>query len=283
MDHIELVKIAIQLQARLGHSAGGINLEEVPRLLAEAPMEALTEAEAALEAAKAAKVQEVAAKRKQVTAAGREFREGLYNWDTDAAVHAARETLVSLVRVWASACEDSVPGICTPQLKYSTPTGAVNWDLESNPKVWIERSKPGKAGLGLPGDEVVTYFVKTGTLTWTRRAEARHFREMAALMRQIDPEARNLMMKKALEAEKAERQSAFRQAIISVKPMTPGWESLIDCLEQGLALLDKVEENGPWPSPHNCRRSEQISGWRSYFENPEMFNLSEFLQSEGRG
>jgi len=271
MNQLELTRLAILLQAQLGHSAGGINLEEVPRLLEAAPLEAIKSAEAAWEAAKAARQ----AGEVWSWPGGCRYAPG-----TQEAEEAARETYVALVRVWASACPDECPGICTPQMKYSTPTGAVNWDLESQaPRVWIERSKPGQAGQGLPGDKVVTYIIESKTWFWTARAEARHFKTMAGIIGAIDPEASRMMAIKADEATILERRSAFRQAIIGVKPMTPGWESLVDCLEEGLALLKPGLPGEILPSPSDCQRTGQVRLWKSYLSDPKQFEYYDFIQA----
>lgn len=74
-------------------------------------------------------------------------------------------------------------GIESPLIAHSTPKARTNWDLTiPDPVIWIERSRPGMAGLGREGDRVVTYHVDSGAIEITDRAEARHLFEMAGLL-----------------------------------------------------------------------------------------------------
>lgn len=248
MNQIKLTSIAIQLQKSLGHSAGGIDIQEVPRLLQEAPLEVIEKARNE-HVMLYKKHEKLALEASADPSYGIELRDA-----RDAACEAAYKAgrrVDDLSRPWWLACgSPEWAGICTPCLQYSTPKGSVNWDLTgAKPRVWIERSKPGQAGQGLPGDEVVTYDVLTGRLHWTERAEARHLSEMAGLLYEVDPEARAIVRAEADRRLVAETKSAFRMAQLAIPVNDPEWDRKWNLLELGMAALDRAAASGTFYGP----------------------------------
>ena len=249
MNSIQLTSIAIQLQKSLGHSAGDIDIEEVPRLLKEAPLEAVEALKGdLLEARKAS-----------------EAAYGVYAAEPPHPVHIlCSETLRAyneLLRVeeeiqrkissstlpWFEACgSPEWAGMYMPELNYSTPKGSSNWDLTGpKPRVWIERSKPGQAGLGLKGDEVVTYDVLTKKLTWTERAEARHLNEASRLIQVVDPGASATLKAEGDRLMAGAIRSAFRMAMLAIPVEDPQWDLKWSLLTTGEGLIDRAMELGP--------------------------------------
>ena len=158
---VNMVKLAIKLQSALGHSAGGIALEQVEALCARAPLGQIKNLDDAI----------------QVQGDLPEY-------------HPLKEERSHLLGIWleASGCNPDWPGQFMPLLAHSTPRGAMNWDLTGgNPRVWIERSKPGQSGHGMPGEEVVSWYpTGQGHLNIGCAAESRHLHSMSSLIAGVD-------------------------------------------------------------------------------------------------
>ena len=260
MNKVQITTIAIKLQKSLGHSAGDINIEEVPRLLKEAPLEAVNQAREklekvreAIEAAEAAMDEAQAAydraggwgKAPEVLLAGlRGLQDAWY--EAKGLEAPAKEALWGLTQPWFEACgSPEWAGIYLPTLKYSTPKGSSNWDLTGNPRVWIERSKPGQAGLGLKGEEVVTYDFISDKVRWTERAEARHLSEMASLLYEEAPEAYKIIHAEAGRLRAAEVRSEFRKAMLAISIEDPKWDLKWSLLCFGETLVERAVILGP--------------------------------------
>lgn len=154
--------------------------------------------------------------------------------------------ITSSTRPWFEACgSPEWAGMYMPELKYSTPKGSNNWDLTGNPRVWIERSKPGRAGLGEKGEEVVIYNVLTKKLTWTERAEARHLYEASRLIQVVDPGASATLKAEGDRLMAGSIRSAFRMAMLAIPVEDPEWDSKWGRLASGEARVERAMSLGP--------------------------------------
>lgn len=249
MNKVQITAIAIKLQGALGHSAGDVNIKEVPHLLEVSPLEAVEALKGdLLEARKASE----AAYR--VYAAEPPHPVHPLCSETLRAYHKLlmieeeiQKQISSSTRPWFEACgSPEWAGIYLPMLKYSTPKGSVNWDLTGpKPRVWIERSKPGQAGMGLTGEEVVTYDVLTEKLHWTERAEARHMIEMSRLIQEAAPKASKEAQELHAKWSSLEVKSAFRRAQLAIPVGDPNWSQKWDLLALGEASVERAMELGP--------------------------------------
>lgn len=275
MNSIQLTSIAIQLQGSLGHSAGDIDLKEVPRLLKEAPLEAvealkgdLLEARKASEAAYRVYAAEPPHPVHHLCSETLQAYHELLRVEEE-----IQRKVSSSTRIWFQACgSPEWAGIYTPEIKYSTPKGSSNWDLTGpRPRVWIERSKPGRAGLGEKGEEVVTYDVLSGRLSWTERAEARHLYEASRLIQVVDPGASATLKAEGDRLMAGSLRSAFRVAMLAISIEDPQWDLKWSLLSFGETLVERAVRLGP----------DFYPGMTRYFTTREASSkFSEALASE---